>query len=206
MRRVLFAFVVVLYLSFSPGGSSQEPERAAKVYLRIVVAPNGDDLDDLEPAKITFFKSKIDGHDYAPRFRGSVASDIPYGVYQLRVYQTGFYSAEREVVVKQPEVWVVVGLHPGEIAGDPWPYRLSGAVRNIPSGEQPVWVRYVGVHSTLVGDAKVDDSGSFQIAGLKRDKGLLIVWSGRQILDTRLVTVPTDESLVISLAQPSTGR
>lgn len=199
IRRVVFAFVVVLCLSFSAGGSAQDPERVAKVYLKIVVAPNGEDLDDLEPAKITFFKSKIDGHDYARRFRGNVASDIPYGVYQLRLYQTGFASAEREVVVKQSEVWVVVGLHPGEISGDPWAYELFGTVRNIPSSDRPVWVRYVGVQSTLVGDAQVDGSGSFVIAGLRRDRGLLIVWSGKQILDVRPVDVPTDEALLIDL-------
>jgi len=198
-RRALLALVVGLYLFFSAASLAQEPERAARVYLKLVVAPNGEDLDDFEPAKITFFKSKIDGRDYARRFRGNVFSDIPYGVYQLRVYQTGFASGEREVVVREPEVWVVVGLHPGTIGGDPWSGRLSGAVRNIPSSDQSVWVRYVGAHSTLVGDAKVDGSGNFVITGLRQDRGLLIVWSGKQILDIRPIDVPTDGPLVIDL-------
>lgn len=195
----MLAFIVALLLYFAAAGSAQEPEPAAKVYLKVVVAPNGEDLDDLEPAKITFFKSKIDGHDYTKHFRGNVASDIPYGVYQLRVYQTGFASGEREVVVAQPEVWVVVGLHPGTIGGDPWGERLSGTVENIPPSARPVWVRFVGVHSSLVGDAKVDASGKFVIGGLQIDRGLLIVWSGKQILDTRIVAVPSDADLVIDL-------
>lgn len=201
MRRgtMLGLFVGLYLLSFGTG-SAQEPERFARVHLKTVVAPNGE--DHLEPAKITFFKSKYDGHDYTKHFRGNVATGIPYGVYQLRVYQTGFASGEREVSVREPEVWVVIGLHPGTIGGDPLSEGLSGTVRNIPAGTQPVWVRYVGLHSTLVGDAKVDSSGRFVIAGLRWDRGLLIVWSGKQVLDIRLVQVSTDEPLVIDLAPP----
>ena len=205
-RVSMLVFLLVLPLFGSGDAPTQEPEPVAKVHLKIVAALNGDDLGT---ARVTSFKSETDGRDYAKQFRDNIASTIPYGVYRLRLYQDGFYTAEGQVVVAQPVVWVVMGLHVGSIVSPepPWPAELSGIIRNIPSGDDPVWVRLAGVHSTVVRDAKVDDSGNFLIAGLRRyDKAVLVVWSGAKILDFRTVTIPTEGPLVIDLAQPSTGR
>lgn len=199
MRATILVLTCLLAVPTNGG------DQSAAVHLKTIVAASGDDLDDLGPAKVTMFKSETDERDFAKRFRDNRASDIPYGVYRLRVHHDGFYSAERQVVVSQPIVWVVVGLEIGGIGSDARNFEVAGTVRNIPRAGEPLWVRLAGVHSTLARDAKVDESGNFVIAGLRQDKAVLIVWSGREILHVTQVVIPTHVPLVIDLEQKA-GR
>jgi hypothetical protein len=45
------------------------------------------------------------------KFNGSIAEQIPYGVYQLRVWATGFRTIERELRVYQPEIFARAELN-----------------------------------------------------------------------------------------------
>jgi hypothetical protein len=202
IRISILALVAALSLSLRSQAQAQAPAPTAVVHLKILYPPSGDDLGT---AKVTLFKSESDGRDYAKRFRDNTASNIPYGVYHLRAYQDSFWSAERQVVVYQPDVWVVMGLQIG-MDYELNPFKLSGTIRHLPPAGQPVWVRLTSVYSTFVMDTKVEDSGAFSAARLSGDKYVLIVWSGTKILDVRPVNIPRDEPLVIDLAQPAGSR
>lgn len=196
IRLSILTLVAALHLAVT--SLAQAPDPTATVHLKILLPANADDLG---VAKVTLFKSESTGQDYAKQFRDNTAPNIPFGIYQLEAYTDGFASAEREVVVYQSEVWVVMGLKIGGIDYDQRRFKLSGTVRHLPSTVQPVWVRLTGVHSTLVMDAKLDVNGNFVMAGLPEDKCVVIVWSGTRILDTRPLDIPKHQPLVIDLAQ-----
>jgi hypothetical protein len=196
VRELALALVSFLILFTNSLAVVSPP--TAEVHLKILIAPTGDDLGT---AKVTQFKSESDGRDYSKRFRDNVATNIPYGLYRLQLYQDGFYTAERQVVVKQPIVWVVTGLDIGGAGDDMRSFTVTGNVRNTPPTGEPVWVRLTGVHSMLMRDAKLDDSGKFLIAGLRQDKAVFIVWSGGQILHVKPVSIPSDKPVTIDLAE-----
>ncbi|HEX9760323.1 MAG TPA: hypothetical protein VGA40_05370 [Candidatus Acidoferrales bacterium] len=197
VRSALLTFV--LLLSISGTGSLVDP--TAVVHLKIVDAFTGNDLGT---ARVVSFKSESNGQDYAHSFRSNVAPGIPYDTYRLRLYQDGFYTAERIVVVKQAEVWVVAGLHLGAIDFDPASTQLTGKVQNAPANAGPIWVRITGVHSTQTGDAKVDDSGRFTIGGLYGDKVVLVVWSEGRVLYTSSLTIPSAKPITVDLKHQKT--
>ena len=192
-RTSKLALISTLILAVA--SQAQAPMARATVHLKILHAGSGEDLG---VARISFFKSAT-GQDYAKQFRENLGTNIPYGIYHLGAYQDGFWRAERQVVVLQPEVWVVMGLHIG-MEHELTPFKLSGSIRHFPPSRNPVWVRLTGVHSTLVMDAKVDERGEFLMTGLLREKCVLTVWSGTKILDVRPVSIPTDAPLIIDLA------
>jgi len=202
IRISILAAIAVLHLATA--SHAQAPSPVATVHLKIFLALNGDDLG---APKVILFKSRQDGQDYAKKFRDGTISNIAYGVYDLRAYQDGFEVVERrEILVYRPEVWVVMGTQIGRIDFEPDRFRLSGTVRPLPSTGQPVWVRLTSIYSNLLMDAKVDKSGVFEMAGLKRDKCVLTVWSGTRILEVRPVDISSDRAVSVILSHVKDER
>ncbi|MFZ0634258.1 MAG: hypothetical protein WA755_09805 [Candidatus Acidiferrales bacterium] len=130
-----------------------------------------------------------------------MAARIPFGIYKLRVEAEGFWSAEKEVRVFQPDTWAIVGLElgMGKLEGGLSTYELSGSLRNLGSSEPAVWARLSGVFSQTVVDAKVSDSGNFAIAGMPQGLYVLVITQGGKILFLGDVAIPFAGPLVIDL-------
>lgn len=191
---IRLAFVLLLMCSVGQG----QPQKAT-VHLRIV-----DNVGhDLGEPKVTEFKSKDDAHDFATRFRQGSATQLPFGIYKLRVYTHGFWSSEREVRVFQPDVWVVVSLElgMGKLEGGLSTYALSGSVRNLPVAKQPAWLRLSGVYSAVVIDARTGEAGRFSMAGIPQGLYVLVTTQNGKVLDARPVRVPLAGALEIELAK-----
>lgn len=192
-RALGSALVVFLLLLLCSSGQGQ-PQKAT-VHIRIVDS-SGQDLG--EP-KLTLFRSKSDRQDFASRFRQGSATGLPFGIYKVRVHTQGFWSTEREVRVFQPDVWAVLSLDLG-IEGGPLKYNLSGSIRNLPSVEEPAWLRLSGVYSAVVIDGKASATGDFSMAGTPQGLYVLIVTQDRKVLDVRIVQVPAAGPVDIKLA------
>jgi len=194
MRGGTVGMVAVIVAGFCSVCWCQEESRSATVRIRILNCLGG----DLGRAKVAAFRSFQSERDFAQRFRGDSAVGIPFGMYHLRAYTTGFRSADRDVPVFQSEVWVVMELVLG-MEGMPERYRLSGAVRNSePSGEE-VWLRLAGLYSGVLMDAKANYAGDFTMAGIPTGSYILATIQGKRVLDTRPVQVPTTGPLEIDL-------
>jgi hypothetical protein len=194
---ILFLAILAILLA-PPSTLSQREQERATIHLRIV----GLAAVDLGEAKVEIFKSESGGRDLAARFKGNTALGVPFGIYKLRVYTRGFWSAEREVRVFQPEVWVVIQLEIGMTRreGGLRTFELSGSVKNMTYESEPIWLRLAGVHSGVTLDARVSTLGDFKMAGIPQGLYVLVTTQGDRILDTRPIQIPVTVRIEIDLA------
>lgn len=192
--------IFVLLLVCTPGQG--QPQKAS-VHIRIVDS-SGQDLGD---PKITLFRAQTDGQDYASHFHQGSATGLPFGLYKLRAYTLGFWSAEREVRVFQPNVWVLMSLElgMGKLEGGLSTYSLSGSIRNLPAVKEAAWVRLLGVYSTVVIDAKAGEAGDFTMAGIPQGLYVLVTTQGGKVLDIRAVQIPASGPLDVELTKRKEG-
>jgi hypothetical protein len=187
--------------------SADQQQRSEKATVHIVVVDGfGDDLGE---AVVTSFRDFGTGQDLAGRFHENTATGIPYNVYQIRVHQVGFFTAQVTAQVFQPDVWVVIGLRYGEElpAFPAARLQLSGSIKNLDLGEEPVYLKLVGVYSDFIMESRVEatgHSGTFTLAGVIPDGKYILMTLGRtKILDVRQldVKVPVPTPIVIDLAR-----
>jgi len=181
--------------------------RTATVHLVSAV-----DLDQaFTGLRVNSFKSREDNLDLAGQFRGGTASKIPYGVYDLWAdHPLG--SAHRRVDVFQQEVWVIVGLEVyGELPEHRAPGRtISGRIENITAGDEPLYVRLVGIYVGFSIDDKVrvaGSSGTFTLAGLNPFAKFFLITVGRRgILDVRQLDTSQTNPIVVDLGSKRANR
>jgi hypothetical protein len=163
---------------------------------------------DLGEAEVESFKSiNSGGQDFSRHFRRNNSTEIPYGVYQVRMHKTGYFSGQVTAQVFQPDVWVVVGLRYGEeLPMYPAPrLQLTGTVKNTDPSEQPIYIRLAAVYSNFMMDTRVnvrDQSGTFTLAGVIPDGEYVLMTIGRtRVLDIRQLKVsfPAKEPIRIDL-------
>jgi hypothetical protein len=205
-QRWILGSAVLAFFFLQVSGAGQE-QRAEKATVHIVVVDGfGDDLGE---ANVASFKDSDTGQDLAGRFHENTATGIPYNVYQIRVHQVGFFTAEVTAQVFQPDVWVVIGLRYGEEL-PVFPaarLQLSGTIKNLDSGEQPVYLKLVGVYSDFIMETRVEatgHSGTFTLAGVIPDGKYILITLGRtKMLDVRQLDVafPVRDPIVIDLAR-----
>lgn len=167
-------------------------------------------------AKVVSFKGDDYGLDLASRFEKNTVTNVPYGLYDLRVQNQGFDSVEQHVDVFQPEVWVLIQPIVGEI-GDRYlgpTMALSGTIKNLDPAEEPIYVRLVNIFPdrifTPAADTKVaisGNSGTFTVAaGLSYGCYTLVTFGRSGILDFRKIDLTpnySQNSVVIDLSEKS---
>lgn len=165
-------------------------------------------------AKVASFKGDDYGLDLASRFKKNTVTNVPYGTYDLRVENQGFYSIEQYVDVFQPEVWVLIRPILGTVEESTLgpAVILSGTIKNLDPAEEPIYVRLVSIFPdrlyTAAADTKVavsGNSGTFTLAGVLSPGSYSLVTFGRSgILDFRKVGVTApyrQNSIVIDLSK-----
>lgn len=195
MLSLLAASVAGLLL-FGLTTAVQQSSNQGTVHIHIVDAAG----KDLGEARVTSFDS---GHkQLADLFVHNVASGIPFGSYRLKVNAPGFWTAERQVLVLQPEVWVVVQLELGMGQGEGGlsTFETSGIVTGWKKQDGPVWIRVAGIFSNAIADSKVGPTGHFALAGLAQGKYVLVVTQNGVPLQCRNFDVPLSKPLAIDLA------
>lgn len=191
-RSCVWEGIALVFLIGLSSARGQDPHKPANIHLRIV-DHSGEDLGD---AKVTEFRANANGKDFSARFQHNNASSVPYGVYHLRAHATGFYSAERDVQVFQPDVWVVLGLTLGE-EGGPSRFSIEGTVTGHDVARQPVWLRLFGIESGLVVDGRADETGKFILAGIPQGRYVLISIQRQKVIGLRPIRIPLDGRVII---------
>jgi len=110
----------------------------------------------------------------AGRFKGGVATGIPFGVYLLRASANGFWTAEREVRVFQSDVSTVVALEPGGVDGGLLANTATVSGKVLTGQPNLLHVRLAGVFSSTIMDANLKADGSFEFSGVPQGVYLLI--------------------------------
>jgi hypothetical protein len=186
VRRLLFSCVGFL-IAVLTCNSQVNPQRAT---VHIVLVDAGG--RDLGAGTVESFQEETKGaQDLRTRFKDNAASNIPFGIYKLKVFTTGFYTATRRILVRQSQVWVVAQLDVGEENG-PLPYNISGSVQGV-SSTKDLWVRAQGLYSDVIADTRVSDTGNFELAGAPQGIYVLTTRRGNSVLDIRSLTVPPPE-------------
>ena len=161
---------------------------------------------DNDLVNVLSFRSREDNFDLAKSFQKNTSERVPYGIYDLRAGKSFAREMQRRVDVFQPEVWVVLDLELSPISLPE--YRaprdtIQGTIRNINSGDEPVFVSMVSIHGTYTSDDKVavsGSSGTFTLLGFNPRGSFLLVTTGRKgILDVRPIEVPLKEPILINL-------
>ena len=140
----------------------------------------------LTPVQVTrFIEQRVGGRDYAERFTGSEAKDIPYGDYVVAV-KAANVQLGGPVHVGEPDSFLV--LSGGGLIADYAPGanpRTHGTVVGLSSDiKKPVWVRIInlywglGSYQTL----PVDSDGSFSAGLLLPGSYFLVVHDGAGVL------------------------
>lgn len=135
----------------------------------------------------------VEGKELKSLFAGGTAPKVPYGEYDLTAGLEGFYPDKRAVQVAQSEVWVVVEpeLPDGDTVGFGPNFIVKGSVKNAYPGDEPIFVRLVGVYTAYTGDTKVQMSGNagtfILSANVPFGRYVLITTGRRGVLDTRYI-------------------
>jgi hypothetical protein len=141
------------------------------------------------------------GTDYAQKFRGGVADDIPLGEYQITVSISGFQSERRMVNIRAKRTAAVVGMALGEI-GDcafncrPYGYRFQGKVvgHEALAGAK-AFVKLISIFGAVQAESEVDSDGTFDITVAKSGRYLSMVVSQAGIFADKLVRISEDRRM-----------
>jgi hypothetical protein len=203
-QRWIWGSAVLVFVLVPIPSAGQQQARKATVHV-VFVDGFGRDISE---ATVASFKNTDNDHDLARQFHKSRVTGVPYGVYEVRVVQVGYATAHVTAQVFQPDVWLVVALRPGEEL-PVFPaarLQLSGTIKNLDPGEQPAYVRLVGVYPDFIMQARVEasgHSGNFTLAGVIPDGKYVLITIGRtKVLDIQMLDVkfPMQTPIVIDLA------
>jgi len=189
---MLVAPIVLVACAFLEG---QQPERGADndgeqytASVQVIAFENRGAF--LGSPDVRVFESE-DHKNMASAFHAGVADHIPFGIYRMEVYFSGFYPETRYVAVYRRKVTVVAGLPFGREAMIlPVPPMLHGkVVGSLPRGKR-AFVKLVGVYSSESLEAEVDPNGEFDFSIPHDGLYLLLVVGEGGVLATRAITSP----------------
>jgi hypothetical protein len=176
----------------------RNPMPTATVHL-VVFAPSGHRLDEIQ---VDSFTSVETGKDFKSEFTGDFATGIPFGDYELTAHRIGFRTMRKSVHIYDPDSWVELGLIVGKLDNFVG-VELSGTVNNIPAGQEPAFIRIVGIFADRELTAKLNRRGrnaTFKVAGEMPSGKYLIITIGRdRVLDVRRLDLPAKKQIIIDL-------
>jgi hypothetical protein len=154
---------------------------------------------------VSVFEDPDDRNNLAAKFQKGVAAQIPYGMYRIVGYLTGYSSDMKYVWVYQSHVSVVLGLEIG--AEKPViPPTLHGRVVGSVS-EARSFVRLVSVYSSSSVDSAISSDGNFDLSVPPGGKFLLLVIGERGVLASRAISLPyTGPPLEVSVEGSQQGK
>jgi hypothetical protein len=187
--------------------SVEVPDHFARVHI-VLLTTAASSVEDASPSLVHVAKFRsVDGTEMTGLFKGAVADEVPYGSYDLELFDPLGGIIKRRVDAFQKDVWVYSGL----VAryGDR-PYSgpdnvVHGEVENIPANEMPLFVTMTGVYVSHMINSILSDTGNgrgtFTLAGVNPEGIYLLITIGRSgVLDVREIKLPRKDEVTIELA------
>jgi hypothetical protein len=129
--------------------------------------------------------------DFSTSFRSGVADHIPFGIYKLEAYMSGFYPEVRYVAIYRPQVTVVVGLAFGrEALTLPQPPTIHGKVIGSLPRDKKIFAKLAGIYSDRALESKIGRDGDFDFGVPWDGRYLLLIVSEDAILASRTIDIP----------------
>lgn len=190
--------------------SVEVPSHFARVHV-VLLNTTAHSVEDAGPnlVRVAEFRS-VDGTKMTGLFKGAVADEVPYGSYDLELFDPLGGVIKRRVDAFQQDVWVYSGLVARD--GDR-PYSgpdnvVRGKVENIPATERPIFVTMSGIYVPHMINSSVSDSGAgtgtFSLTGVNPTGFFMLFTIGRSgILDTREIKLPVESEIVVDLSHPN---
>jgi hypothetical protein len=210
MRFLLWSGILMVGLAFSPtahGRMGHQESRANQPTATVRIQLVSSDGIDLEgEAEVERFQDDSGGTNLAKRFKHGTAPDIPYGVYKLRVHTSGFWNAEREVRVFQPNVLTIVALEIGmsRSEGGLPTSTVVGKINGSTSSSAKLHLRLAGIYSETVMDSKLETDGTFKFSGVPNGVYILVVTSNADLAGAQKPRVLVSEEVKVPLSAPLT--
>lgn len=204
--RLVFTVAVILVVGHL---DAQDRAPSEPYQSRVEVLAFQTDGSFIGAPEVRLFESadheSVDQKDFAKKFRAGVADNIPFGIYKLTAYTSGFYSETRYVAVFQHRVTVVVGLRFGrELATLPIFPVLRGTVSGPTPADKRRFVKLVGLYSSQSLESSIGPDGSFELTEPREGRYLLLVVAEDGILASRPVDIPyTGPALRIEVGVPA---
>ncbi|MGC1483396.1 MAG: hypothetical protein WA789_06340 [Candidatus Acidiferrum sp.] len=190
--------------------SVEVPSHFARVHV-VVLNTTANSVEDAGPGLVRVAKfQSVDGTKMTSLFKGAVADEVPYGSYDLELFDPLGGVIKRRVDAFQQDVWVYSGL----VARDgERPYSgpdnvVLGEVENIPANERPIFVTMLGVYVPHMINSRVSDlragTGTFSLTGVNTTGFFMLLTIGSSgILDTRELKLPAEGPIVVDLSHPN---
>jgi len=205
MRFLLWPGILLVGFGFSPAaygwiGSQESKSSQSTATVRIQLV-NADGMDLEAEAEVERFQDDSGGTNLAKRFTHGTATDIPYGIYKLRVRTSGFWSAEREVRVFQPDVLTIVALEIGmsRSEGGLPTSTVAGKINGLAPASTKLHLRLAGIYSDTVMDSKLETDGTFKFSGVPNGIYILVVTSNADLTDPQKPRVIVSEEVKVPL-------
>jgi hypothetical protein len=197
-----FLGVVLSLLTVTQTAAGQATARYLKRSARVKVIAFDTEGRYLGPPLVRAFESD-DRVNLASKFRRGAATNIPFGVYRIEGFLTGYTSETRFVRIYQPQTVVVLGLTVGYELPEVPPILEGSIVGRLPA-DKKVFARLVGLYSNVAMESMISSDGTFAFGGLTDGRYLLLVIGEHGILASRNIRIPyTGAALQIELDRDS---
>jgi hypothetical protein len=189
--------------------SAEVPDHFAKVHV-VLLTTTASSVEDVGPnlVRVAEFRN-IDGTAMTGLFKGAVAEGVPYGSYDLELFDPLGGLIKRQVDAFQQDVWVYSGLVAsyGDTSYSGPSNVVHGEIKNIPSDERPLFVTMSGIYVPYMINSNVSDAetgaGAFSLTGVNPTGFFMLFTIGRSgVLDAREVKLPVEGKIVIDLSRP----
>jgi hypothetical protein len=190
--------------------SVEVPNHFARVHI-VLLNTTASSVEDAGASLVRVAKFRnVDGTEMTSLFKGAIAEQVPYGSYDLKLFDPLGGVIKRRVDVFKPDVWVYSGFVARD--GDR-PYSgpdnvVRGEVENISANERPVFVTLSGIFVSYMINSTVADSGAgagtFSLTGVNPTGFFMLFTIGRSgILDARELKLPVEGKIVVDLSHPN---
>ena len=185
----------------------------AKVHVMLLNATEDSVKDgDSNSVHVMSFQND-DGTAMTSLFKGAVADQVPYGSYDLKLFDPIGGVTERHVDVFQPDVWVYSGILAldGDTVYSGPRNVVQGKIENIPDNEKPLFVTMVGLYVPYMINSPVLNSntgdGTFSFVGVNPNSVFMLLTIGQSgVLDAREFKIPDTSEIVVDLSHPSAPK
>jgi hypothetical protein len=199
MKTMSRFFAAVVVLSATPA-----PQHVASVQFTVL-----NRWGHFHNYRVLHFRASNTSPDLAAAFRGLLATNIPYGIYDYELLPApGDASDENlsgSVWVYRDQIHVTNVLDTTDSLGHRAQLRVSGIVEPRPKGPDPVWVILANVYGKFRDESMVDDRGGFQLNYIWGNN-VIIVCAGPEVLLSALVNVGPNDAVNSLHVNLKTGR
>jgi hypothetical protein len=112
---------------------------------------------------------------------------VPFGLYDLEIYASGFATLHQRVGIYNSEVRLRLGLYVSQLGPEDQRPEVAGSIKSYEKGQRNLWVRLVPWYSGDFVEDQVAPSGEFCLRDVHPGRYVLLVFDSEKLLITKQV-------------------